>query len=118
MAKDQREAKETDEALAEVFEAYRSVQPQNTNEQTFLQNSLDRLDDVTQARRERIASSSKALPAPMWMVLLFGAAITLGFTLFLPVQNPPSAGLDGVVIGGHGSAHAVPHPLTRPAVQR
>lgn len=93
MAEDQREAAATDEALAQVFRAYRSIQPQSASEETFLDNSLDRLDDITQARRERIASSSKALPGPLWLVLLFGAVITLGFTLFLPVQSPRAQGL-------------------------
>lgn len=93
MAEDQREAAATDVALNEVFLAYRAIEPQTSAEETFLHNSLDRLDEITQARRERIASASKALPGPMWLVLLVGAVITLGFTLLLPVQNPRAQGV-------------------------
>jgi hypothetical protein len=93
LAEHQREAAATDAALSGVFVAYRAIEPRGPAEQTFLHNSLDRLDAVTQARRERIAASSKALPDPLWLVLLFGALITIGFTLFLPVQNPRAQGL-------------------------
>jgi hypothetical protein len=93
MAEHQREATATDAALNGVFVAYRAIEPRTLAEQTFLHNSLDRLDAITQARRERIAASSKALPDPLWLVLLFGALITIGFTLFLPVQSPRAQGL-------------------------
>ena len=93
LAEHQREAAATDAALSGVFVAYRAIEPRGPAEQTFLHNSLDRLDAVTQARRERIAASSKALPDPLWMVLLLGGLITIGFTLFLPVQNPRAQGL-------------------------
>jgi hypothetical protein len=92
MAEHQREAAATDVALNEVFVAYRALEPQGPAAQTFLHNSLDRLDAITQARRERIAASSKALPDPLWLVLLFGAIVTIGFTLFLPVQSPRAQG--------------------------
>ena len=93
MAEDQEESGATDLALARLFRSYRSIQPQNAAEEIFLHNSLDRLDDITAARRERIAASSKKLPGPLWLVLVAGAAITLGFTLILPVRNVRAQGL-------------------------
>jgi hypothetical protein len=93
MAAHQREAAATDVALNDVFMSYRAIEPQSSAQQAFLDNSLDRLDQITQARRARLAASSTALPDPLWLVLLVGALITLGFTLFLPVQNPRAQGL-------------------------
>jgi uncharacterized protein DUF4239 len=93
MAVHQREATETDEAINELFRSYRSIQPQSAAEEAFLDNSLDRLDEVTDSRRERIAASSNTLPGPLWLVLVVGAVITLGFTLFLPVQSARAQGL-------------------------
>jgi hypothetical protein len=93
MAEHQREATATDGAINELFRSYRSIQPQNAAEEAFLDNSLDRLDEITDSRRERIAASSNTLPGPLWLVLVVGAVITLGFTLFLPVQSARAQGL-------------------------
>ncbi len=87
MAHHQEEAAATDVALADLFHSFQSIDPQRPGEEVFQGNALERLDGLTAARRERIAEASKALPAPLWLVLVVGAVITLGFTLFLPVQN-------------------------------
>jgi hypothetical protein len=87
MAEHQEEAPATDLALSDVFESYRSIDPQQADEEVFQGNALDRLDDLTAARRERITASSKSLPGPLWLVIVAGAFITLGFTLLLPVQS-------------------------------
>jgi hypothetical protein len=87
MAHHQEEADATDVALADLFHSFRSIDPQGPGEEVFHGNALDRLDELTIARRERIAEASKSLPGPLWLVLVVGAVITVGFTLFLPVQN-------------------------------
>jgi hypothetical protein len=86
MADDQREAPETDVALHRVFNGYREVEPTGAAEDVFLRNALDRLDDITESRRERIAAAATQLPRPLWNVLLAGCVITVGFTLFFPVK--------------------------------
>jgi hypothetical protein len=45
------------------------------------------LNDIEQARRERVLASSTALPGPLWLVLLAGAIVTIGFTYFFGVSN-------------------------------
>ncbi len=64
MAEDQHEAPETDVALHRVFNGYRAVDPQGSAQDVFLRNALDRLDDVTESRRERIAAVGRGAPAP------------------------------------------------------
>jgi hypothetical protein len=96
MAEDQREAPETDVALSRVFNGYRTVDPQGPAEDVFLRNALDRLDDVTESRRERIAAAATELPRPLWTVLLAGCVITIGFTLLFPVRN---ARVQAVMVG-------------------
>ena len=87
MAEDQDEAPETDVALHRVFEGYRAVDPQGSAQDVFLRNALDRLDDVTESRRERIAAAETQLPRQLWNVLLAGCVITVGFTLFFPSRR-------------------------------
>jgi hypothetical protein len=86
MAEGQREAAETDVALNEMFDGYRAVDPRGPTEEVFLHNAVERLDDVTDARRERVAASAEQLPRPLWNVLLAGCVITLGFSLLFPVR--------------------------------
>ena len=93
MAEDQRESPATDSALADVFAFYRSVEPQAAASEIFLDNAVERMDDVTEARRARLAASSAELPLPMWNVLIVGCVITLGFALFFPVRNLRAQGL-------------------------
>jgi hypothetical protein len=96
MAEHQSEAPETDAALGRVFNGYRAVDPRGPAEEVFLRNALDRLDDVTESRRERIAAAAAELPRPLWTVLLAGCAITVGFTLFFPVK---AARVQAVMVG-------------------
>jgi hypothetical protein len=86
MAEDQHEAPETDVALHRVFNGYRAVEPGGAAEDVFLRNALDRLDDVTESRRERVAAAGTQLPRQLWNVLIAGCVITVGFTLFFPVK--------------------------------
>jgi hypothetical protein len=104
MAEDQREAPETDLALARLFDGYRAVEPQGAAEEVFLRNDLDRLDDVTEARRERIAAAATELPRPLWNVLIAGCVITVGFSLLFPVK---SALVQGVMVGALGALTAL-----------
>jgi hypothetical protein len=82
-----REYEPTDAAFGAVVRAYRQVQPQDAQQTAFYTESVKRLDDVAEARRTRIFASSSRLPSPLWTVLLFGAAVTVGFTYFFGLPN-------------------------------
>lgn len=87
MAAQEDEDRRTDSALASVFGAYRNVQPQGAQETVFYSESIERLDDMAEARSTRVFASSSKLPTPLWAVLLFGAAVTVGFTYFFGLPN-------------------------------
>ena len=48
---------------------------------------LYQLDQLTQARRARIVLASGIVPGVVWVVLFFGAVVTIGFTLFFGTEN-------------------------------
>jgi hypothetical protein len=48
---------------------------------------LHQLDEITQARRSRIAAADGTVPGVIWPVLFGGAAVTIGFTFFFGTQN-------------------------------
>jgi len=54
---------------------------------TVISEMLRQLDRITQSRRARLVASDGAVPGPLWLVLLGGAAITIGFTFFLGTEN-------------------------------
>jgi hypothetical protein len=48
---------------------------------------LHQLDEITQARRSRLAAADGTVPGVIWPVLFGGAAVTVGFTFFFGSQN-------------------------------
>jgi hypothetical protein len=48
---------------------------------------LHQLDEITQARRARLAAADGTVPGVIWPVLFGGAAVTIGFTFFFGSQN-------------------------------
>jgi hypothetical protein len=48
---------------------------------------LHQLDEITQARRARLAGADGTVPGVIWPVLFGGAAVTVGFTFFFGSQN-------------------------------
>jgi hypothetical protein len=49
--------------------------------------SLDRLDEVSIARRERILASDSGLPDILWLVLIGGAVLVVGFAFLFGVES-------------------------------
>lgn len=45
------------------------------------------LDGLTEARRSRLVASTGIVPRVVWMVLIGGAVITMGFTFFFGTEN-------------------------------
>jgi hypothetical protein len=87
MAAHQDESRQTDVALNNLWHATTAVRPQNTAQGGFLLQATLDLDTATQLRRTRILSSDTTLPGPLWIALLVGGFITIGFTYFFGVAR-------------------------------
>lgn len=87
MARHHRESQHTDMALTRVWTTLRAVRPQGGHETPFYEEAVPRLLDAGELRRERVLSSGTHLPVPVWVVLIAGAAISVGFTYFFGVKN-------------------------------
>src|SRR5690606_22850673 len=57
-------------------------------EQLWLEQSLDRLDVIADARRLRLLHSRAKLPAAMWIVLSVLSLATVGFSYLFGVRDP------------------------------
>ncbi|CAN5156999.1 DUF4239 domain-containing protein [soil metagenome] len=74
-------------ALTTLYGSVLAIQPQDNADTVLLKSMFDELTLLTQARRERIVLANGIVPALLWAVLIVGAIITVGFTLFFGSQN-------------------------------
>lgn len=93
MAMSQRDDERTDATVVALLAAYRSVGPGPPQDQVFLEGSVERIGEIAEARRARILASSSQLPGPMWVLVLVGSAIMIGFTYFFAVPSFPAHAL-------------------------
>ena len=74
-------------ALDEAYAAVLALAPANNRGVVMLTETLQQLDQVTQARRDRLVLATGAVPGMLWSVLVLGAVLTIGFTFFFGTQN-------------------------------
>jgi hypothetical protein len=66
----------------------RSVAPQSRTPSTFYDQATTQLHTLTALRASRLQESGQQLPLPLWIVLIAGAVISIGFTYFFGVADP------------------------------
>lgn len=74
-------------ALENLWKTYGAIEPQTPREISLYDQSLERLNDLSDSRRTRLHISHEGVPLIMWMLLLGGAVTTIGFTYFFAVKN-------------------------------
>lgn len=87
MAEHHQESRRTDLALDRVWAALRAVRPRGARQTPFYEEAVTRLVDSAEQRRTRVLSSGTQLPVPIWIVLIAGAGISVGFTYFFGVRK-------------------------------
>jgi hypothetical protein len=75
------------EALDEVWTIFLRYEPRTSREVAVYQEALARLNELGKQRKLRVLSSEAAIPSVFWFLLIFGAVVTLGFTLFMGMSN-------------------------------
>jgi Protein of unknown function (DUF4239) len=53
----------------------------------FVDQAVEDVSAVSQGRRTRIEVSSETLPGPLWLALLAGGLLTIGFTFFFGLES-------------------------------
>jgi hypothetical protein len=74
-------------ALDDVYAVFLKAASDDSHGALVHSEILHQLDLVTQARRERLVLASGIVPGMLWAVLLGGAFLTIGFTLFFGTEN-------------------------------
>jgi hypothetical protein len=73
--------------LAHLSRAVFNFQPQDMNDQAIYQQALRLLGVISDNRNERLDSADGTAPAILWLVLLIGGLITLGYPAFFGTSN-------------------------------
>jgi hypothetical protein len=75
------------QALNDVYAAALRYRPVEQRGAVVLTAVLHQLDLITEARRARMVVASGIVPGVIWLVLLGGALVTIGFTYFFGTEN-------------------------------
>jgi Na+/proline symporter len=75
------------QALTDIYTAVLAVSPNNTRDEVVMQAMLSQLSAMTEGRRARFELAGGIVPGVLWLVLFFGALLTLSFTFFFGAKN-------------------------------
>jgi predicted GNAT family acetyltransferase len=81
----------THASLDALYATVLAITPADARGSVILEALLTQLDLVTEARRTRLSLAEGILPPVVWIVLVVGALITIGFTFFFALESLPSA---------------------------
>ena len=74
-------------AVSDLYGSFMAVGGTTPKEMALLAEALDQLALLTGSRRERLDKARGALPPILGLVLIVGAVLTVGFTLFFGARN-------------------------------
>ena len=63
------------------------VEPSTVAEQELYAEGLDRISRFGDARRMRLVQAEEGMPGVLWVILVLGAVVTVGFTYLFGLQN-------------------------------
>jgi hypothetical protein len=61
--------------------------PASAQQQVLYEQAVVSVNDFTVARQDRLNAISDVMPPPLWMALIIGAVITVGFSLLFGLEN-------------------------------
>jgi hypothetical protein len=74
-------------ALLDIYRALLKFHSFNANESITIAEVLRQVDNISDARRERLVMAEGIVPSIIWVVLFGGAFVTIGFTFFFGSEN-------------------------------
>jgi hypothetical protein len=75
------------ELLDEIRQSLQDVEVSTAADAVDYQQGLQRVHDVNDARRERLVDAQEGIPAILWVVLVVGGVIVVGFTYLFGMDS-------------------------------
>jgi Protein of unknown function (DUF4239)/Ycf66 protein N-terminus len=82
-----RHAQPADHAFGAVWAAYSRFEPRGERESAWYGEAIADLDELGEARELRVIASRGRLPGVMWILLILGLVVTIGFTWLFRVER-------------------------------
>ena len=73
--------------VGDMFATLGSTNPTTSTQETFLSDALVRLNDVAEDRAERITVAEEGTVSVLWVAIVIGGVLTVGFALLFGVSN-------------------------------
>jgi hypothetical protein len=64
-----------------------AFEPHTKAEQDRFAEGLDQMERLNDARRLRLVAASESMPPILWVILIFGGVVTVGFTYLFGLEN-------------------------------
>lgn len=77
----------TQNDLGQLVTAVQRLRVRNLADEGFLGTMLTQIDEVGEARQQRLDLSGQNIPALLWLVVILASAVTLAFSLLLGIQS-------------------------------
>jgi phosphate/sulfate permease len=77
----------THAAYVKLWQAVLGIEPGTDKLNVVFQNTLDRMDDMSSARRDRLLYAYTTLPGIVWAFLIGAGALTIAFTYFFGMPS-------------------------------
>jgi hypothetical protein len=102
--------------LKDVYHTLLGYHPDDPRGTALLTEILHQMDVVSEARHARLVMASGIMPGIVWLVLLLGAIVTVGFTFFFGTENlraqvMMTGGLSSLIFSGLLIIVAIDHPF-------
>jgi hypothetical protein len=80
-------SREARDRLHAVWALVRAYAPATASQSAWYVEMLERLSDAGDARQQRLNNAQSNLPTLVWIVLLFGALVTIGFSFMFGARH-------------------------------
>jgi hypothetical protein len=73
--------------LDDIRDSIQRLDPSTDAQQVLYDQELERVHELSDARRERLLEAQEGIPGILWVVLLVGGVVTVGFTYLFGLEN-------------------------------
>jgi Ca2+/Na+ antiporter len=73
--------------IDEIRLTVQNMNPDTEAEQVLYDQGLERVHDLADARRDRLVEAREGIPSILWVVLVVGAIVTVGFTYLFGIDS-------------------------------
>ena len=78
---------DADQAFQQVARQVRELQPVTIHQQTAFTEIVQRFASLNETRHYRVFDHHSGIPSAMWVIVIAGAVITIGFSMFFSMES-------------------------------